>query len=239
VALSVELEWGAAGARALGAHCDVLIVVDVLSFSSAVDVAVGRGASVLPFPRYNASATRFATQHGALLASSRRGGTAEQPYSLSPATLLTIPRGARLVLPSLNGSAISSAAASSGGQVVAGCLRNASAVAAAVRDADSIGVVAAGERWRDDGTLRVAFEDLMGAGAIIARLPCEGWSPEARAAAAAFGDASAELQQRILACPSGRELTEQGFDEDVRLAAALDDSGSAPRLVDGIYCSGA
>jgi 2-phosphosulfolactate phosphatase len=238
VALSVEFEWGADGARALGARCDVLIVVDVLSFSSAVDVAVSRGASVLPFPRYDDSAAEFAARHGALLASNRRGGTREQPYSLSPVTLLEIPPGSRLVLPSPNGSAISSAAASGGHQVVAGCLRNASAVTAAGRDADHIGVIAAGERW-PDGALRVAFEDLMGAGAIIARLPSAGFSPEARAAAAAFRDASAELLPRILECPSGRELTEKGFDEDVRLAAALDVSNSAPRLIDGMYRSAA
>jgi hypothetical protein len=44
----VRLEWGREGAALLAAECAVVIVIDVLSFSTAVDIAVGRGAAVLP-----------------------------------------------------------------------------------------------------------------------------------------------------------------------------------------------
>jgi 2-phosphosulfolactate phosphatase len=233
MALSVFLEWGEMGARVLSARCGVLIIVDVLSFTTAVDVAVSRGASVLPYPRYDDTAAEFAMRHGALLASNRRRGTTEQPFTLSPATMLAIPSGSRLVLPSPNGSAISAAASATAHLVMAGCLRNAAAVAASVT-ADSVGVIPAGERWPDH-SMRVAFEDLVGAGAIIAHLPSDGWSPEARAAAAAFQDARPDLEQQVFACPSGRELTDIGFAEDVRLAADLNVSSSVPRLVEGVY----
>ena len=50
---SVVLEWGMAGVEALRERVSVLVIVDVLSFSTAVDVAVSRAlggfiAAVLP-----------------------------------------------------------------------------------------------------------------------------------------------------------------------------------------------
>ena len=38
----VRFGWGLAGAAELGRACAVLVVVDVLSFTTSVDVAVGR-----------------------------------------------------------------------------------------------------------------------------------------------------------------------------------------------------
>lgn len=47
----VRFDWGERGLEALGPGSDTIIIVDVLSFSTAVDVAVSRGASVLPYRR--------------------------------------------------------------------------------------------------------------------------------------------------------------------------------------------
>jgi 2-phosphosulfolactate phosphatase len=231
--MRVHLEWGAAGAHSLIASCDLLIVVDVLSFTTAVDIAVGRGAVV--FPYWGARAAQLAARLDALLAVGRSRLSSENPHSLSPRTLLTLGPGDRLVLPSPNGSAISRAAARSKRIVLAGCLRNASAVAAAAQTAAStIGVVAAGERW-PDGSLRPAFEDLVGAGAIISRLRPDAWSPEAGAAVAAFERASLDLPRQLLACSTGQELVRLGFADDVHIAAEVDASRSVPRLQAGAY----
>jgi 2-phosphosulfolactate phosphatase len=46
----IRFEWGLAGVKALAQVSDVVIIVDVLSFSTGVDVVVGRGARSFPMP---------------------------------------------------------------------------------------------------------------------------------------------------------------------------------------------
>jgi len=140
----LRCEWGLAGGRALAPLGDVLIVVDVLVFSTAVDIAVARGASVLPYRWRDSSAEAFAKSKGALLASPRSAGG----YSLSPPSLQAIPAGTALVLPSPNGSALCTMAGA--GATFTACLRNCRAVAAHVRARGSdIAVIPAGEQWGD------------------------------------------------------------------------------------------
>ena len=139
--------------------------------------------------------------------------------------------GSRLVLPSPNGSAISFAAGRSGRTVVAACLRNAPAVAAWLAGADAdIGLTPAGERW-PDGSLRPAYEDLVGAGAVAARLGLE-LEPDAQVAVAAYERWSVD---RLLACRSGVELVEKGFRDDVLVAADEGADDVVPELVDGAF----
>ena len=153
-----------------------------------------------------------------------RGGSGP---SLSPASLLDIAAGTRLVLPSPNGATLSLAVTDK--PVLAGCLRNARAVAEAARHlGDRVAVVPAGERW-PDGTLRFALEDWLGAGAILTHVPY-GHSPEAEAAVESFATARPTLLRRLHECTSGRELIERGFARDIALAGALDVSASVPRL---------
>ena len=137
-------------------------------------------------------------------------------------------------LASPNGAEVSLAAADAGAMVLVGCLRNASAVAAAARDLGGpVGVVAAGER-HPDGSLRLAVEDLLGAGAILAALGGRP-SPEARAAVAAFLDAAPTLLATIADSSSGCELVGRGHAADLPLAAAHDVSRVVPVLVDGAF----
>ncbi|MGL4960773.1 MAG: 2-phosphosulfolactate phosphatase [Inquilinus sp.] len=226
-------EWGMAGVEALRDRVAVLVVVDVLSFSTAVEVAVSRGAAVIPFLHGDDDAARRAAERaGAVLARPRRAAGGQ--FSLSPASLLEIPAGTRLMLPSPNGSRLS--LAGGGTPVLAGCLRNAAAVARAARglaQGADIGVVPAGERWPDGG-LRPAIEDLLGAGAVIdaLALPC---SPEAQVARDAWRSAGADLPRLVRDSVSGRELVDGGFPRDVDLALEQGVSSSAPLLVDGAY----
>lgn len=215
----------------LSVECAVVVVVDVLSFSTAVDIAVGRGAAVLPQQRADAEQ---AAAFGATPAGRRDGAGP----SLRPSSLVGLAAGTVLALPSPNGATLC-AAASPRTVLFAGCLRNASAVAAAALAASEsgpIGIVPAGERW-PDGTLRPAAEDAIGAGAIAAGLP--GRSPEADLAVAAFSAARDRgLLPVLAAVSSGRELVADGYGADVELAAAHDASAVAPRRRAGILADG-
>jgi 2-phosphosulfolactate phosphatase len=232
-----RFEWGVEGLLRLAPHADVVVVVDVLSFATAVDVAVGRGAIVYPFSERGAEAANFARRVDAVLAGDRSAAPAGRGYSLSPVSLQTIPSGTRLVLPSPNGATLVTLASKHSDAVLLGCLRNASAVAACCRTFGAkVAVIAAGERWSHgdgwSGVLRPAVEDLIGAGAILAALSPRDPSPEAVAAMAAFQAAADDLPSFLAACSSGKELIERGFASDVTLAAQHNVSRSVPWLQD-------
>jgi len=224
----VRFEWGPNGLRRLAPRVDALVVVDVLRFSTSVDVAVSRGAEVLPYRWEDGGEAADAAAHDAVLA--ERVDTADG-WSLSPASLATIPAGTRVVLPSANGSALAFAAADAGvTMVIAGCLRNAAAVAAHLTGV-CVGVLAAGERWRGGtGPLRPAVEDLLGAGAILAGLDPAVMSPEARAARGAFLAERDRLDAAVAECASGRELAATGRARDLAWSSALDASTCVPVL---------
>lgn len=231
----VRLEWGPRAVDVFEAWADTVVVVDVLSFSTAVDVAVSRGAAVLPCTGDQATADRLGREHAACVAVPRGEVSRTRPYSLSPGSLAAVSEGTTLVLGSPNGAALTAALALSGPVVVAGCLRNATAVGTyAVSVGSRVGVLAAGERW-PDGSLRPAFEDLVGAGAVIAATGAAEHSPEAAEAVAAYADAAADLSKRLADCVSGRELRYGGYGADVDWASELDVSRCVPVLVEGRY----
>ena len=221
----VRCEWGLHGVEALAPISDVVVIVDVLSFTTCVDIATGNGAVVFPYRFRDDSAGDYARARNALLAGPR--GAADGTYSLSPAGLLEVPAGVRLVLPSPNGSTLSLATGAT--PTLAGCLRNSRAVAArAGRIGRRVAVIPCGERWPDD-SLRPAVEDLLGAGAIISHL-AGSKSPEAYAAQALFESCRTDLARIVAQCASGRELIHRGFRADIEHAARLDCSDSAPLL---------
>lgn len=239
----VRFEWGPTGAEAIGAGADLAVVVDLLSFTTTLTVAVERGITVLPFRWKDERAAAYAAEHDATLAVGRleardAGGTA---VSLSPAHMTSVSGVERLVLPSPNGSSICAGLAESGLTVVGACLRNRAAVARHVRSSGTVVVVAAGERW-PDGSLRPCAEDLWGAGAVLAALldlGVEDLSPEAQVAAAAYRAVADDLPAWLSGCASGLELSAAGFAEDVAVASMLDVSEVVPvQDEDGAFSRG-
>lgn len=225
---NVRFEWGHKGAYLLGPVSDVIIVVDVLSFSTAVEIATSQGAVVYPYRWKDETVYDFAESISAEVADRENGNG----YCLSPASLQSLPPGIRLVLPSPNGSHICFSTGST--HTMAGCLRNSRAVAeSAMRKGRDVTVIAAGERWEDD-TLRPCFEDTVGAGAIIRHLTGT-LSPEAEAAAAVFEKTSSSLLEHIKRCSSGKEKISRGEGRDLVLASELDISVCVPVLTDGAF----
>jgi 2-phosphosulfolactate phosphatase len=226
----IRCEWGEHGLRHLAARSDAVVIVDVLSFSTSVDIALSREAVVHPYRWRDATAAAYAHSRRAVLADDKRQSTTG--YSLSPASLLHIPVGTRLVLPSPNGALLSTLTGRL--PTFTGCLRNAKALAAVLRTIGRrISLIPAGERW-PDGSLRPAFEDLLGAGAIIRHLPGTR-SPEAAAAEATFLHCQHDVGTYLQQCGSGQELINRGCAADVALAAAVEQSDCVPVLRENAY----
>jgi 2-phosphosulfolactate phosphatase len=235
-AYSIRFDWGPTGATAVGADADVVVVVDVLSFTTTLSVAVERGIRVFPFRWKDERAEAYAAERDAVLAVGR---SVRSGVSLSPASVREADGVERLVLPSPNGSSICLGLQEAGAAVVGASLRNPSAVARWLPADARVAVVAAGERW-PDGSLRPAVEDLWGAGAVLAALVGLGatdLSPEARSAEQAFREVAPRIADELRACASGRELIDAGFDTDVDIAAELDRADVVPVLRDGCFSS--
>ncbi|HXW84107.1 MAG TPA: 2-phosphosulfolactate phosphatase [Candidatus Binataceae bacterium] len=229
-----RFDWGTDGARELSRNAKTVVVVDVLSFTTAVETGVTRGARLYPLawrgtrgPQPEALARRI----GGVAAVRRHETSPRRPFSLSPPSMMHARPGLRIVVSSPNGAEVSLAAAESAATVLAGCLRNAGAVArAALAIGGPIAVIAAGERWRRSRTLRPSLEDLVGAGAILDALEGASLSPEAAAAAAAYRGIAVDLMGAISQCSSARELSASGFGGDVAWAAEHDVSEAVPIL---------
>lgn len=250
----LRLEWGRDGVAALGPHCPVLVIVDVLVFTTTVDIALGRGGRVLPLPWRDERAVAAARAAGAVLTRGGLAGIERQAgghttlvadratdgWTLRPSSLVELPAGTFLAISSPNGATLCAAAAATGATVLAGCLRNASAVAAAaveIAGEAPIGIVPAGERWRDtpDERLRPGIEELLGAGAIAAAVTGRhAPSAEAELAATTYRAAGSGVAKLVAGSVSGRELAAAGLPEDVRLAAEVDVSSVVPLLADGV-----
>ena len=225
----IRCEWGENGVKQLAPISDVVIIVDVMSFSTCVSIAVSQGATVYPFLLDRVRAAEYAATIGAVSAQARAGGL----YSLSPPTMLKLQPGMKIVLPSGNGARLT--LLSGGTTCLAGSLRNAKAVAhRAMNLGTEIAIIPAGERWLSDDSLRPAMEDWIGAGAIISHFTGKK-SPEAISAEEAFKSVSGNLSKTLTECSSGQELVFSGYLDDILSIADLDADDVAPVLIDGYY----
>lgn len=225
----INCEWGIDGINKYSSISDITIIVDILSFSTCVDIALSQKAIVYPYVYKDDSAIEYAAANDALLASFNRR---KDRFSLSPSSLKKISEGTRIVLPSPNGSELSLCSLSK--VTLCACYRNYRLVAEYANSiSENIVVIPAGEKW-PNGTIRFAIEDYLGAGALLSELKGE-LSAEANAAKKLFESLKPELYDIISGSLSGRELIEKGFPEDVDLALELNAGSSVPVLKNEYY----
>ncbi len=236
----VRLEWGRRGALAAAERGDVLVIVDVLSFSTSVATAIDRGGAIRPCAD-QPEAERVARELGAMAALPRSRVPAEGRFSLSPLTFLELEPGTTVTLASPNGATCTRLAGAVPA-IFAGALVNASAVGRAARAAMAragcgLTVVPCGERWTgppEEEDLRFAIEDYLGAGAVLAAIDAE-TSPEAGLCRATFLAARATLGAMIRECASGLELRLKGYPDDVDHAARHDLYDTVPAMHGEIF----
>jgi len=226
----LRCEWGICGVTQLAPISDVVVIVDVLSFSTCVEIATSREAIIFPYRWQDDKAIAYARSVNAILANRQR--TTSAGYSLSPSSLDRIPAGTRLVLPSPNGATLSLQTGKT--ITLAGCLRNCQAIAEFAQSCGTkIAVIPSGEKW-ENGSLRPCLEDAIGAGAILSYLQGNP-SPEAKAAMATFEIFRADLASALSQSSSGKELISRGFSSDIELAATLNVSDCIPICRDRAY----
>jgi 2-phosphosulfolactate phosphatase len=243
---SVHVEWGRTGAALAAARGDVVVVVDVLSFSTTLSIAVARDFTCLVYSGAEIESlggpAMAAIRLGARPLSRRRRAAEPGEISLSPASLLEAEPGQRVIFTSLNGASVVSAAARAPA-ILIGSPRNATACAGLAAElmtsvrAGRVTVVACGEHWSSvdpntDGT-RPAAEDWLGAGAVCAGMADLGYSLSAEARLAASSWTRPSALADVADCVSARELRAAGFAADVELALEVDADRKVPVRMSG------
>ncbi|MGW3956168.1 2-phosphosulfolactate phosphatase [Streptomyces sp. NPDC004752] len=246
-AAHLHVEWGRQAAKLAADRGDAVVVVDTLTFSTTVTMAVSRGAAVLALSRTEVE--RLGGPYGVAQTyrvpppALTQGGT-DAKRTLSPSSVGNLVSGDQVALTSINGAGIVSSARHAT-VLLAGCLRNRTAVARWCASALTGGavrrvtVIAAASRWSSmlatAGGIRPSIEDWLGAGAIADAAAALGvsLSTEAKAAASTYAAAEQDgLDRWLRGSTTGRELIQKDFGSDVDEAARLDQDDTVPRLDD-------
>ncbi len=233
-----RMDWGVRGVQEASKRGDIIVVVDILSFSSAITNAVHQGVIIYPFPR-EGDINEFGKQVDAEVCILERSRARELGLpSLSATSFNESHKNKKFVISSINGATCVKAAGENN-YIFIGCFLNVSAVANTINQIQkekniNITVIASGERWSSDEgepkELRPSIEDYLGAGAILELLDGTK-SPESKVCISAYKNSKSELNELILDSSSGRELMNIGFPEDVKFSSQLDIFTEVPLLV--------
>ena len=224
--LKAEVYWGAEWQNWEANPPDIAVVVDVLTFSTVIDVALAARLKCF-VPPVDASSSVYP---GALWTGRREAGG----ISLSPDSMSGLPTGCEVAFQSPNGGACVRSMLGQVLTVAIGCMRNAGAMAdwIGTRERARVALVACGERW-PNRSMRPALEDWLGVGAIAVCLPLSSLSVNACAARVAYLDAENRLDEVLYETRSGQELLERGYPADIKWTQAIDALRAVPIVTRG------
>jgi len=237
--ITAHLDWTVDGLRCALREDRIVVIADILRFSSAVTTAVANGFTIYPVADQKEIGPLSRRIRG--LAAGRSG---EARFSLSPFGYLDAAdlRNKKVVLWSPNGAACASLVKKRDRAYI-GCLLNARALgghltAIARKSRRGVTLIAAGEQqavvtgerilYDIKSSRRVfAVEDYLGCGAILSclRLPK---TPEAEVCETAFRASRRRLRKLMMDSFSGLFLQGRGLTRDVAWAAQLDKYGVVP-----------
>ncbi len=232
-----DIAWGIAGVEMAVDRGDVVVIVDTLSFSSAVVTALMQGVTMIPCAERE-HADAIAEREDAHISVPRANTDEQNPFSLSPLSYLDATPGTHVVLVSPNGGACAEKA-SRVEHAYVGCLLNAQAVAehiatvAAENDKD-ITVIAAGENSAHhnlpgEARLLFAIEDYLACGAILGAIMAD-YTAEAAVCTNAFMNSQEHLDHLLKNCIRGRQLIEDGYEADVNHCLQVNHYSCIPQI---------
>nr|MBA4405257.1 2-phosphosulfolactate phosphatase [Nanoarchaeum sp.] len=230
--IEVKLDWGTEGLNFAVKNNNIVVVVDVLRFSSAVVTAIANGFVIYPISNFEKGKI-FADSIGAEIS----GETGKSKFSLSPLSFLKNRdnKNKKVVLYSPNGAACCELV-KNGCIAYIGSLLNAKVVGKqafkiAKNKNLNVTIVAAGEKratisgekvlYTKENSRRVfAVEDYLGCGAIISYINLPK-SPEAEICESAFVGLKDKLKELLFNSFSGRYLMQNNKSKDVDFVSQL------------------
>jgi 2-phosphosulfolactate phosphatase len=234
----IRIHWGDIGASHAADRGDIIVIIDMLDFSTAVTTAVAQGAIVYPVSKKE-HLEKVASEVGGQIAKSKQEA-AESGFSLSPLHMMRAKPGDKIVLQSNNG-AYDTDHAQNACCILVGTMLNAPAVARVVRNI--LGstnlrctINPCGERWPDEKEFRPAIEDHLAAAAIVHEIGLHAYlSPEAEVIEAAWRQLETQYKRLILDSGSGRKESEEGVGDDTEFALDYGRFDVVPILKDGAF----
>jgi len=236
VAVWVDVEFVARDAVRAVKRGDLIIMVDVLRYSSSTVSALANGAKAVIPAGTMKEACRLRELHSDFLLVGERKGRKPRGFDLGNSPLefvREVVEGRTLVMTTTSGTA-ALIRCRGAEHVLVGAFLNAGAVAEKAveivgRSGVDVSFVLAGERGL------FSLEDFLCAGAIASKFPAGGFdfSDKALAAVLSFEHVRDALGEYVMKSRHARHLVELGFEKDIEFSCKLDHSGVVPVFRDG------